>query len=65
MSFLCGSFAMLGDRVQVYPVTAFDEKSEIPIILIEVTSDANGGSRRLVVTEDLIETYIEKDFGVN
>jgi hypothetical protein len=64
MSFLCGSFSVLGSGVQVYPVAAFNEQSEAGVILIEVPSDENGGSRRQVVTEDLIETYIEKDFGV-
>ena len=64
MSFLCGSSTVLGDGRQVYPITAFDDNTEAPIDLIEVTSDETGSSRRLAITEDLIKTYIEKDFGV-
>lgn len=65
MSFLCGSFTALGDLPEVYPITAFDEKGETPVILIEVASNTNDGSRRLEVTEDLIETYIGTDYGVS
>ncbi|CAG5159107.1 uncharacterized protein ALTATR162_LOCUS5416 [Alternaria atra] len=41
------------------PLT-FVENKESPVKLIEVTSD--GHARRLEVTEDLIEGYIERDF---
>jgi len=42
---------------------AFVENKAAPVKLIEVTSD--GHARRLEVTDDLIEKYIEKDFSVS
>jgi len=42
---------------------AFVENKNAPVKLIEVTSD--GHARRLEVTEDLIEGYIEKDFSAS
>ncbi|KAL1799470.1 hypothetical protein ACET3X_003507 [Alternaria dauci] len=39
---------------------AFIENKEAPVVLIEVTSD--GHARRLEVTDDLIDGYIENDF---
>jgi len=42
---------------------AFVENKDVPVKLIEVTSD--GHARRLDVTEDLIEGYIEKDFSAS
>jgi len=42
---------------------AFVENKAAPVRLIEVTSD--GHARRLDVTEDLIEGYIEKDFSAS
>jgi hypothetical protein len=44
------------------PLT-FVENKESPVKLIEVTSD--GHARRLEVTEDLIEGYIERDFSAS
>jgi hypothetical protein len=42
---------------------AFVENKDAPVKLIEVTSD--GHARRLEVTEDLIEGYIEMDFSAS
>jgi hypothetical protein len=42
---------------------AFVENKDAPVKLIEVTSD--GHARRLEVTEELIEGYIEKDFSAS
>jgi hypothetical protein len=47
----------------MYPSVAFNAEAEAPVKLIEVTS--RGSSRRLLVTEDLVETYIEQDYGVS
>ena len=42
---------------------AFVENKDVPVKLIEVTSD--GHARRLEVSEELIERYIEKDFSAS
>jgi len=42
---------------------AFVENKAAPVKLIEVTSD--GHARRLEVTDELIERYIEKDFSAS
>jgi hypothetical protein len=47
-----------------YPTSVFDEEAADPVELIEVRSDGIG-SRRLEVTEDLLSTYIEQDYGVS
>jgi hypothetical protein len=46
-----------------YPSTAFDQTGIAPIHLIEVASDG-AASRRVEVTEELISTYIEKEYTV-
>lgn len=45
-----------------YPSAAFDQAGIAPIHLIETTS--KGSSRRRELTEDLISTYVEKEYGV-
>jgi hypothetical protein len=42
---------------------AFIEDKQAPVILIEVTSD--GHAKRLQVTDDLIDGYIENDFSAS
>lgn len=41
---------------------AFVQRADTPVVLIEVTSE--GAWRRVDVTKELIETYIEHDFEV-
>lgn len=47
----------------MYPSLAFNAEAEAPVKLIEVIS--GGSSRRLLVTEDLVKTYIEQDYKVS
>jgi hypothetical protein len=61
MDFPCSTTTYLGDSQESYPPLAFDGNIEAPVYLIEVGS---GSSRRVEVTQKLIEEYIEKDFGV-
>jgi hypothetical protein len=63
MSFVNGTFNRLRHGQNMYPSVAFNAEAEAPVKLIEVTS--RGSSRRLLVTEDLVETYIEQDYGVS
>jgi hypothetical protein len=42
---------------------AFIEDKQAPVILIEVTSDSH--AKRLQVTDDLIDGYIENDFSAS
>lgn len=51
------------DATDLYPSWAFDPAGKAAIQLIEVASD--GGSRRVEVTEELVKTYIERDYDVS
>jgi hypothetical protein len=62
MAFPSRSSTFSKDGEESYPSLAFDADIEAPVRLIEIDSD--GSSRRVDVTQQLIEKYIETDFGV-
>lgn len=60
---LCSSSPYGRNALDAYPSLAFDAAGKAPVQLFEVTSD--GTSSRLEVTNELVEAYIEKEYGVS